>query len=57
MTKYTFLIIYLFCLIEIIQASVGDEQPLYNNCVDECVQVSCPAPLSYSLRLFKWSCK
>ncbi|CAO0789223.1 unnamed protein product [Mucor circinelloides] len=56
MSKHAFLLAFIFCVIAFVQASIGDEQPLFNHCVDECVQVSCPAPLSFSLRLLKWSC-
>ncbi|KAI9473951.1 MAG: post-GPI attachment to proteins factor 3-like protein [Benjaminiella poitrasii] len=59
MSKYyswIFALVILCTLLNIVNASLGEEQPIYGHCVDECVQLSCPTSLDYFLRLFKWSC-
>jgi hypothetical protein len=52
-----FTLLCLFYFIHITLASEGDEQPIFNQCLDECVQTTCPAQLDYYLRLFHWTCK
>ncbi|KAI8877089.1 post-GPI attachment to proteins factor 3 precursor [Backusella circina FSU 941] len=59
MSKNFFWLFSLFFLVSFFQitlASVGDEQPIFIHCVDECVQFTCPAQLDFYLRLFHWTC-
>ncbi|KAI7907644.1 Per1-like-domain-containing protein [Cokeromyces recurvatus] len=59
MPKYNnwlYIVIIVYIALSTVNASLGDEQPIYTKCVDECVQLSCPTSLDYFLSLLKWTC-
>ncbi|KAI8979218.1 Per1-like-domain-containing protein [Mycotypha africana] len=60
MQRASYLFLSLFIILNYLTcrsfASEGDDQPAFNHCVDECVQLSCPVELDFFLKLLKWSC-
>ncbi|KAJ6258493.1 hypothetical protein Dda_6535 [Drechslerella dactyloides] len=58
--KLLFLFACLVALAPICQASIGDDLPEFNDCVDACIRQKCdvasPTPLPLHLRLLWWDC-